>query len=84
MSFILPLTTPPESPFSKGDLKNSPLIKGERGLFVPDIYRISKKVAADGSLINSALISIEVAALCDYYIDKLITISRNLLDSSKI
>ena len=51
---------------------------------MPDIYRISKKVAAKGSLIYSALILIEVAALCDYYIDKLITISRNLLDSSKI
>src|SRR3990167_2552814 len=27
---------PPESPFSKGDLRNSPLIKGVRGLFVMD------------------------------------------------
>ena len=36
---------PPESPFFKGDLKNSPLKKGTRGLFMPDICCISKKVA---------------------------------------
>ncbi|OHC06651.1 MAG: hypothetical protein A3J92_02925 [Planctomycetes bacterium RIFOXYC2_FULL_41_27] len=40
---------PPESPFSKGDLKNSPLIKGARGLFALNNYCISKKVAAKGS-----------------------------------
>jgi len=43
---------PPESPFSKGDLTKSPLIKGARGLFLLDICCISKKVAAKGSLIK--------------------------------
>ena len=33
---------PPESPFSKGDVKNSPLIKGARGLFLTGICRVSK------------------------------------------
>jgi len=32
-------------------LRNSPLIKGARGLFEMDICSISKKVAAEGSLI---------------------------------
>ena len=44
---------PPESPFIKGDLRNSPLIKGARGLFEMDICSISKKVADKGSLIKS-------------------------------
>jgi len=43
---------PPESPFSKGDFRNSPLIKGARGLFMLDICCVSKKVAAVGSLIK--------------------------------
>jgi len=30
-------TQPPVSPFSKGDLGNSPLVKGARGLFMLDI-----------------------------------------------
>ena len=36
-------TQPPKSPFSKGDLRKSPLEKGVRGLFLTGIYPVSKK-----------------------------------------
>ena len=52
---IMATKQPPESPFSKGDLRKSPLIKGARGLcFFADIA-MHLKVAAKGSLIQRVL-----------------------------
>nr|CAJ71078.1 unknown protein [Candidatus Kuenenia stuttgartiensis] len=47
---IIWLKQPPKSPFSKGDLRNSPLINGVRGLFCQHLLCI-QKVVAEGSLI---------------------------------
>ena len=40
---IIATGQPPESPFSNGDLRKSPLIKGARGVFFTGICRVYKK-----------------------------------------